>query len=126
MRCRSVRDVDLHGRRRHRRGPRAATAEAGKIWIVRNASWARLYLNELCNFPKSEFGDQVDRTTQFINWVNQSGLWLPSYYESENEEDRKYRIEHGMSVRYTMPGDLSPGYTSVRTPTAVRSYCPML
>ncbi len=47
----------------------AATAEAGKTWIIRNASWARLYLDELCNFPKSEFGDQVDSTTQFINWV---------------------------------------------------------
>jgi predicted phage terminase large subunit-like protein len=46
----------------------APTAEAGKIWIMRDASWARLYLDELCTFPKSEFTDQVDSTTQFINW----------------------------------------------------------
>lgn len=47
----------------------APTAEAGKIWIMRDAPWARLYLDELCNFPKSEFTDQVDSTTQFINWA---------------------------------------------------------
>jgi predicted phage terminase large subunit-like protein len=82
----------------------AATAEAGKIWIMRNASWARLYLDELCNFPKSEFTDQVDSTTQFVNWVNQSGSGLTSYYETENQKDRLDRIRRGLPVRYTMPG----------------------
>ena len=55
---------------------------------MRNASWAPLYFDELCKFPKSEFSDQVDSTTQFINWVQQSGS---SLYRNDSEEREKER-----------------------------------
>ena len=77
----------------------APTAEAGKIWIMRDAPWARLYIDELCNFPKSEFTDQVDSTTQFINWAKGSLGWSRIRRE-ENERIRREQIARGLPVRY--------------------------
>lgn len=77
----------------------APTAESGKIWILRDAEWARLYLDELCNFPKSEFSDQVDSTTQFINWVRKSESGWVAFIEAENEKDRQKHIAQGLMVR---------------------------
>ena len=79
----------------------APTAEAGKIWIMRDAPWARLYLDELCNFPKSEFSDQVDSTTQFINWAKGSLGWSRSQREAE-EKFRREQIARGVPIRYEM------------------------
>ena len=81
-------------------------AESGKIWIMRDASWARLYLDELCNFPKSEFNDQVDSTTQFINWVHQSWFGLTAIYREENQRFRLEKIRRGEPIRYLIPGML--------------------
>jgi predicted phage terminase large subunit-like protein len=93
-------DVDKTARAR----AAAPTAEAGKIWIMRNALWAPLYLDELCNFPKSEFSDQVDSTTQFINWVQQSNSWLYRNDSAEREKERQYRISNGLPLRHVSPG----------------------
>jgi predicted phage terminase large subunit-like protein len=79
----------------------APTAEAGKIWIMRDAPWARLYLDELCNFPKSEFTDQVDSTTQFINYAKNSLGWSRMQREEE-EQIRRDRIARGLPIRYEM------------------------
>lgn len=79
----------------------APTAEAGKIWIMRDAPWARLYLDELCNFPKSEFSDQVDSTTQFINWAKGSLGWSRCQREAE-EKSRREQIARGVPIRYEM------------------------
>jgi predicted phage terminase large subunit-like protein len=76
----------------------APTAEAGKIWIMRNAEWARLYLDEMCNFPKSEFSDQVDSTSQFINWVRQQSDWWGASLEYDDDEDRQRGIAQGRRV----------------------------
>jgi predicted phage terminase large subunit-like protein len=79
----------------------APTAEAGKIWIMRDAPWARLYLDELCNFPKSEFTDQVDSTTQFINYAKNSLGWSRMQREEE-EQIRRDQIARGLPIRYEM------------------------
>jgi predicted phage terminase large subunit-like protein len=79
----------------------APTAEAGKVWIMRDAPWARLYLDELCNFPKSEFTDQVDSTTQFINYAKNSLGWSRMQREEE-EQIRRDRIARGLPIRYEM------------------------
>jgi predicted phage terminase large subunit-like protein len=77
----------------------APTAESGKIWIMRDANWARLYLDELCNFPKTDFSDQVDSTTQFINWIRQTGgRWR--LFRSNREADIRDKIERGLICGY--------------------------
>jgi predicted phage terminase large subunit-like protein len=97
-------DVDTDKTARARAA--APKAESGKIWIIRHASWARLYLDELCNFPKSEFNDQVDSTSQFINWMHESSFGLMACYRAENEKVRLEKIRCGLPVRYLIPGML--------------------
>ena len=36
-----------------------------------------IYIDELCGFPTAKYDDQVDSTTQFLNWI-----------ESRDEEER--------------------------------------
>lgn len=76
----------------------APTGEAGKLWLKRSARWAQPFLDELCNFPKTEFSDQVDSTTQFINWMRQSGCGWDSYFAAENEKVRRQKIAEGQMV----------------------------
>ena len=43
--------------------------EAGNVWLPETAPWLNNYLNELSAFPSGKHDDQVDATTQFLNWV---------------------------------------------------------
>jgi predicted phage terminase large subunit-like protein len=97
-------DVDTDKTARARAA--APKAESGKIWIMRDASWARLYLDELCNFPKSEFNDQVDSTTQLLNWIHESSFGLVAIYRAENQKVRLDKIRRGEPIRYLIPGML--------------------
>jgi predicted phage terminase large subunit-like protein len=42
--------------------------EAGKIFLPRCAPWLAEYENELLSFPSSTSDDQIDSTSQFLNW----------------------------------------------------------
>lgn len=43
--------------------------EAGKVKLPESAEWLLDYETELLSFPKSANDDQVDSTSQFLNWV---------------------------------------------------------
>ena len=47
--------------------------EAGKVFLPRNAPWLYDYLEELSAFPNGAFDDQVDSTTQALNWMRSRG-----------------------------------------------------
>ena len=42
--------------------------EAGKIFLPTEADWLVNYENELFSFPFAEHDDQVDSTSQFLQW----------------------------------------------------------
>jgi hypothetical protein len=63
-----------------------------------------LYLDELCNFPKAEFNDQVDSTTQFLNWIHEPSFGLMAVYKAENQKVRLDKIRRGEPIRYLIPG----------------------
>jgi len=44
--------------------------EAGKVLIPKAAPWLFDYLEEMSAFPTGQYDDQVDSTTQFLNWIN--------------------------------------------------------
>jgi len=56
---------------------RAAAAspmiEAGKVFLPRNAPWLYDYLEEMSAFPNGTFDDQVDSSTQALNWMRGRG-----------------------------------------------------
>lgn len=46
----------------------SAMFEAGRIFLPTEASWLADYENELLSFPFCEHDDQVDSTSQFLEW----------------------------------------------------------
>ena len=61
--------------------------ENGFVYLPASASWRDTYLRELMTFPKARHDDQVDSTSQFLEWFN----WQPAepsiitYYRYESE-----------------------------------------
>lgn len=43
--------------------------EAGRVWLPESAPWLIDYEEELFSFPRAKHDDQVDSTSQFLNWV---------------------------------------------------------
>lgn len=43
--------------------------ESSRIFILKDADWVIDYKNELFSFPNSIHDDQVDSTSQFLNWI---------------------------------------------------------
>lgn len=43
--------------------------EAGRVILPETAAWRHDYLHELCGFPGTRHDDQVDSTSQFVNWA---------------------------------------------------------
>lgn len=48
----------------------SGTIESGLVWVPTQAYWLADYMKELLAFPKSKHDDQVDSTTQFLDWVS--------------------------------------------------------
>jgi predicted phage terminase large subunit-like protein len=48
--------------------------EAGLVHLPKlEENWLTEYLNEITKFPKSQYADQVDSTSQFLEWAKRSG-----------------------------------------------------
>ncbi|MFN7038975.1 MAG: phage terminase large subunit [Alphaproteobacteria bacterium] len=43
--------------------------EAERVFLPGSATWKAEYINELLSFPTSTYDDQVDSTSQFLNWI---------------------------------------------------------
>lgn len=55
----------------------SALVEAGKVFLPDSALWKDDYVNELLHFPFSTHDDQVDSTSQFLNWVADRNKNIP-------------------------------------------------
>jgi predicted phage terminase large subunit-like protein len=64
----SVIGIDAKGDKADRLVGETPALEAGEIAIPADAPWLADYLNELLAFPNGKYDDQVDSTTQFLNW----------------------------------------------------------
>ena len=47
--------------------------EAGRVFLPKDASWLDTYLHEMLLFNKSKHDDQVDSTSQFLQWAEKHG-----------------------------------------------------
>ena len=43
--------------------------ESGHVYLPENAPWLAAYMEEMLNFPNSKYKDQVDSTTQALNYL---------------------------------------------------------
>jgi len=69
----------------------SARIEAGHVLLPRNAPWLDTYLNEILAFPNGRHDDQVDSTSQFLNWAWQ-------------KQARAYSSNSGMAPRVIVGG----------------------
>jgi predicted phage terminase large subunit-like protein len=62
--------------------------ENGLVYLPTEAHWGAEYLHELSTFPKSKYDDQVDSTSQALEWLKQRvpGWGLLQYYADLVEE----------------------------------------
>ena len=64
-----------------------ATIENGFVHLPDRAAWLPEYLHELSVFPKGKYDDQVDSTSQALDWFKRqcldSGYGLLEYYKQE-------------------------------------------
>jgi len=68
-----------------------ATIESGRVHLPRQAPWLADYLHELVTFPKGTYSDQVDSTSQALDWIKSTGIrfdaWL-QYYKEQGQSAR--------------------------------------
>jgi len=64
--------IKVKGDKFMRMEAQSATIEAGHMHIPQDAPWMTEYLKELLAFPHSKHDDQVDSTSQFLNWATVS------------------------------------------------------
>lgn len=50
---------------------RSVMFETGRIFLPREAPWLADYLDELLGFPNRRYDDQVDSTSQALDWIQQ-------------------------------------------------------
>jgi hypothetical protein len=51
--------------------------EAGRVFLPADAPWLSDYIDELCAFPHGVHDDQVDATTQALNYLRQGPCTEP-------------------------------------------------
>lgn len=102
--------IKADGDKKSRAVAASSQAAAGKIWIPRGQPWAAAYLQEMCTFPKGKYNDQVDSTSQFINWIRSCDTPLMDYYKSENEKERQREIASGEPIGYQAIPGVPSGY----------------
>ena len=49
-----------------------ATIENDFVYVPREAAWLAEYLHELSTFPNSKYDDQVDSTSQALDWIKRA------------------------------------------------------
>jgi len=62
---------------------RSVMFETGKVFLPREAPWLAVYFDELLGFPNRPYADQVDSTSQALDWfqLRHSGLITPERSE---------------------------------------------
>jgi len=57
--------------------------EAGKVFLPAGAPWRQEYIEELCAFPNAAHDDEVDSTTQALNYLRQQTPGIVEFWRSE-------------------------------------------
>jgi predicted phage terminase large subunit-like protein len=60
------------GDKQMRLDAQTATIENGFVYLPREAPWLAEYLHELSTFPNSKYDDQVDSTSQALDWIKRA------------------------------------------------------
>jgi hypothetical protein len=75
--------------------------EEGRVYLPHSAAWLEDYVYELCGFPGLKHDDQVDSTSQFLDWWREEGDpgGLYHFYEQEAERQRAFAEDRTVHMR---------------------------
>jgi predicted phage terminase large subunit-like protein len=77
-----------------------STIENGFVHLPEKAEWLAEYLHELSTFPNGKYDDQVDSTSQALDWIKKgaTGHGLLDYWR-ELYEQQQARKDEGPNFR---------------------------
>jgi predicted phage terminase large subunit-like protein len=91
-----------------------ATIENGFVYLPREASWLAEYVHELTTFPKSKYDDQVDSTSQALDWVKRASRHSNVlHYNYREWVLERYHMRHSpvaIAEEFRLPLDLVQGW----------------
>ncbi|MFZ1290766.1 MAG: phage terminase large subunit [Melioribacteraceae bacterium] len=64
-----IKEIKVDGDKIARANAVTPLIENGKVFIDENAKWKKDFVDECEDFPNGQFDDQVDSTTQFLNYI---------------------------------------------------------
>ncbi len=73
--------------------------EGGRVYLPDNAPWLGTFLHELLGFPGTKFDDQVDSTSQFLNWLRKGKRRLDGTTRSDTRQSPSARRSIGPTRR---------------------------
>jgi predicted phage terminase large subunit-like protein len=90
--------------------------ENGFVHIPQAAHWLAEYLQEVTTFPASKYSDQVDSTSQFLDWTwkhksNAAERWI-DWAKGESEKQLQQNIERPVGRR--IPLSITPAFFGPR------------
>jgi predicted phage terminase large subunit-like protein len=96
--------------------------ENGLVHLPDKAAWLGEYLHELVAFPKGKYDDQVDSTSQALDWYkNAARDRVYGVIEYLKEEERKMNFEQeSATVPQSRPCEGCSGVMSQRIPGGLR------
>jgi uncharacterized damage-inducible protein DinB len=82
-----------------------STIENGFVHLPEKAVWLNEFLHELATFPKGKYDDQVDSTSQALDWFKQRSRYnhcgLFEYWRQEAEKIKARQTGNfGPNFRY--------------------------
>ena len=83
----------------------SSTIESGFVHIPAEAHWRAEYLHEMSSFPRGKYDDQVDSTSQALDWINNGTLnnsWVCVGAREHAEKSRNSVTSNGKTVH--LPG----------------------
>jgi predicted phage terminase large subunit-like protein len=96
--------------------------ENGFVYLPVQANWLDAYRHELSVFPKGQYDDQVDSTSQALDWVKQ-GVWSFWYYAYVKEQAALINPSLAITSR-AFVSEVSPSLPSETiTPSSVCESC---
>jgi predicted phage terminase large subunit-like protein len=66
--------------------------EAGTIWLPSGASWADEYIESMIRFPRGAHDDDVDSTSQALNYLRRGKHGFMEYIEQELAKEREKKL----------------------------------
>ena len=83
-----------------------AAIENGQVLLPREVHWLEDYIKELTGFPGSKYDDQVDSTSQALDWLQKPRL--KSFFTAEISPDRLAAMQNSMQGPFSPHGIYGP------------------